>query len=102
MPDRPFDMSTEENFFKGIPGRFTDKNGVEIKLGDKAIVTDRDGKDWHGKIVLQDIPTIHTYNNGEKYENRLAFHSNYNITLWQYWTKKKLRLIYPGIPIIEL
>jgi hypothetical protein len=91
-----------ENFFKGIPGEFTDKIGVKIKLGDAAVVTDRNGKDWYGKIVRTEIPVICRINNEENYSNYMAFYSNYNITLWQYWSSKKLRIISDGIPIVEL
>jgi len=74
-------------------GKFTDKNGKYINIGDPAVVTDVYGKKWYGEIVIMNIPTIHTFENGDKYANYMAFYSNYNITLWQYWTELKLEVL---------
>jgi len=81
------------DFYKGEEGKFTDKNGKLIQLGDKAVVTDRNGKKWYGEIVKQTQPTVSKNKDGSNYHNFLAFKANYNITLWQYWTEKKLEVI---------
>ena len=58
---------------------YKDKNGAQIRCGDKACIYDKSGKRWEGTIIA--LPES---------EHDYALRTNYNIWLHSYWTETGL------------